>query len=73
MQEDFEAPPTGLASYPTGWSSSGGTQEWTADSGGTTSSSTGPNGGSLVGVVYMYCETSSPTITGDTFIMNIDT
>lgn len=73
LQESFETTPTGLASYPTGWSSGGGTQEWTADVGGTGSANTGPNGGSLLGTVYMYCETSSPSVTGDTFIMNTDT
>lgn len=73
IQESFESTPLGTASYPTGWSSGGGTQEWTADDNGTTSGNTGPTGGSLFGTVYMYCETSSPTVLGDTYIMNTDT
>ena len=72
IQESFESTPLGVASYPTGWSSGGGAQEWTADVGGTPSSATGPTSGSLLGAVYMFCETSGPAA-GSSYIMNTDT
>ena len=70
--ESFESTPLGVASYPIGWSSGGGAQEWTAKAGPTGSANTGPTGGSLSGTVYMYCETSGPA-TGALFNMNTDT
>ncbi len=72
FEEGFETTPPGLASFPVGWSSGGGIQEWTADVGGTTSSATGPTTGAFGSSVYMYCETSGPAA-GDTYIMNTDT
>ncbi|MCK5942398.1 MAG: hypothetical protein KAI24_10545, partial [Planctomycetes bacterium] len=73
LLEDFESVTPGLGSYPVGWANGGGIREWTADINGTTSGGTGPSTGSLGSAVYMYCETSSPSVTGDTYIMNTDT
>ena len=71
--EGFEGVTPGVGSYPLGWTggaAAGGIRDWTADTGGTTSSSTGPSTGALGSATYMYCETSSPSVTGDTFVMN---
>ena len=71
--EGFEGVTPGVGSYPLGWTggvAAGGIRDWTADTGGTTSGSTGPSTGALGSATYMYCETSSPSVTGDTFVMN---
>lgn len=66
--ENFEATTNGIGNYPTGWSDGGGTAQWSAHSGGTTSGATGPIGAAN-GTQYMYCETTAPN-TAATFIMN---
>ena len=74
--EGFEGVTPGVGSYPLGWTggaAAGGIRDWTADTGGTTSSSTGPSTGALGSATYMYCETSSPSAAGDTFVMVSDT
>jgi len=71
VAEDFDTLATGVGVYPTGWSNGGGGAEWSVNSGGTTSGSTGPNG-AVSAPNYLYCETSSP-VTGRTFIVNTAT
>jgi hypothetical protein len=68
-QVNFDSLPTGLGSYALGWSDGGGTHEWRVHTGGTLSSATGPTAASSL-PNYMYCETSSPVVAGDTFIMD---
>lgn len=67
--EDFEGVASGVGNYPVGWANGGGIAEWQVDSNGTPSGSTGPSS-AVSGANYMYCETSSPRATGDTFIMD---
>lgn len=71
--ENFDSltPSSSGGNYPAGWSNGGGTREWLVDDNGTTSSGTGPSA-AVSGANYMYCETSSPATTGDTWIMNTD-
>lgn len=71
-EEGFEGL-SGAGSYPTNWSGQGtGTYDWSANSSGTPSGGTGPQSANE-GSTYMYCETSSPVATGDTFVMVSDT
>lgn len=67
--ENFDGLPLGTGNYPAGWSNGGGTFEWTVDSNGTPSGGTGPST-AVSQPNYMYCETSSPAVAGDTYIMN---
>ena len=67
--EGFEGTTNGVGNYPTGWSDGGGTDMWTADSGGTPSSGTGPSA-AFGGTQYMFCETSGTHAATDTWIMN---
>lgn len=46
--------------------------DWTRDSGGTTSGSTGPGTGSNASTWYMYIETSSPRVNGDDALLESD-
>jgi len=69
--ESFEGL-SGVGNYPAGWSNGGGTWEWQGDSNGTPSSGTGPSMATN-GSTYFYCEASSPTALGDTFILNTAT
>ena len=55
-------------SDPTGWVQSG-IQNWTVDASGTPSGSTGPTA-AFNGSNYLFCETSSPAATGDTYIID---
>ena len=71
-EESFEGVASGVGNYPLGWSNGGGTQQWQSNSSGTPSGGTGPNA-AFDGADYMYCETSSPAITGDTYNMNSPT
>jgi len=64
--EDFEGITASVGNYPAGWSNGAGTQQWEPQSGGTTSSTTGPTS-ARVGSQYMYCETSTPVGVGDVF------
>lgn len=70
VAEGFDALANGVGNYPAGWSNGGGVRQWQVHSGTTPSSGTGPASGAFAGPKYMYCETSSPAATGNTFIMN---
>ena len=50
------------------WEDGGGDRTWTRLSGATGSSNTGPSS-AYAGSYYAYCETSSPVVEGDTFIL----
>ena len=63
--ESFDTTAQGTA-LPTGWSQAG-IQNWTVDANGTTSGGTGPTS-AFDGSNYLYCETSSPSAAGDTYI-----
>jgi len=67
--EGFEGVAAGVGNYPAGWSDGGGTQQWQVISSGTPSGGTGPQA-AFEGTQYFYCETSSPSVAGDTYIMN---
>lgn len=66
--ESFEGL-SGTGTYPAGWANGGGTWEWQGGQLGTPSSGTGPSSATH-GSTYFYCETSSPVVQGDTFIMD---
>ncbi|MBK8975614.1 MAG: hypothetical protein IPM29_06785 [Planctomycetes bacterium] len=69
--ENFDALSQGTGNYPVGWSDGGGVRQWSVDAAGTPSGGTGPS--SAVSLPnYMYCETSSPAVAGDTYVMNTD-
>ena len=71
-EEGFEGL-AGTGSYPTTWSGQGvGQRDWTAISSATVSSGTGPQSANE-GQTYMYCETSSPSASGDTYVLISDT
>lgn len=63
--EGFEGV-TGIGNYPTGWANGAGTIEWRGNTGGTSSTATGPTS-AIEGTTYFYCETSSPAVVGDVF------
>ncbi len=64
-EESFEGLPNSTT-LPDGWSQ-GGVRNWEVQSNGTPSGNTGPTS-AFEGSNYIYCETSSPAVTGDTFI-----
>lgn len=69
LLEGFEGIVPGPGSYPAGWSDGGGTHAWRANTGGTSTTTTGPTG-AFEGTQYVYCETSFPVVPGDTFILD---
>lgn len=62
--ENFDA----SGAFPAGYVQSG-TQNWIVDASGTSSGATGPTAASSL-PNYVYAETSSPSVTGDTFIFD---
>ena len=70
--ETFDAAtPGNPGTYPAGWTTDpASTWNWRVHTGSTTSFGTGPSGDHTTGSGnYMYCETSSPTTAGDTYIL----
>ena len=70
VSENWDSLPTGLGVTPIGWTNpAAGATAWTVQTGGTSSSSTGPTS-AFNGPNYAYCETSSPNFPNVPFVMD---